>query len=166
MKENKNGRSLSREEKELMLEALIEPKFLEKGEKISNENLLLVNQLIKKAKAEVKPPEVDPEIQRFLKWIFERFDVKVTKNKGDKVFWLIVGIGYDEADEHVKAYELFQDEKIAEFVVGKKGWWEGYNLLNDALEILKSLKNFELDNHYTVVNNKYIYMISKITMYL
>ncbi|MBQ2938285.1 MAG: hypothetical protein IJE05_05365 [Clostridia bacterium] len=144
---------------------LIVPKFLEEGKKISDENLLLVNQLVKKAKAEEKPPKTDPEVQRFFKWIIERFENQVTKHKGNNAFLITVFIAYDEVDEHINAYEVFNGEKIAKFVVGKKGYLEAHTVVNETFEMLRLLKNFKFDNRDKVVNN-YLCTISYISMYL
>lgn len=145
MKEKEISRGLAKQEKLLLLDELVMPEFLKEGKMISDENLLLVNQLIEKAETAVVS-EMDPEVKRFFKWIIERFDDRVEKHKGGKVFKITVFIWYDQEEEHVKVETTNEAKKKVVFVVNKKEYVQGMAVVKKTLEMIDILKNFDLSS--------------------
>ena len=166
MKENEISRILTKQERLLMLNELIVPEVLQEGKMFLDEDLILVNQLIEKAEMAVISM-IDPEVERFFKWIIEQFDGQVTKNTGGKVFSVTIFIWYDQADEHVKVHCIPKCEEKILFVVDKKGYGEGIAVINKTLEKIDILKNFDLTSTGQEGDYKgWPYMIRNIIMRL
>lgn len=144
MKEKENSRILERQEKLLLVDELVEPAFIREGKMIPDKNLILVNQVIKKA--EQSAVMIDPEIESFFKWVIEIFDNRVEMYKGAKIFKVSLFIWFDQNDEHIKIDTINEDKEKDRYVVDTKGYAPGCAIVNKTLDMIGILKNFDFSN--------------------